>query len=377
MTRNNGASGLVPVPLPSGSVAPLELDAETLERARRLFEEGTPENTKRALRDDAKYLNAWHEARYGAPLTVPASVEAAVTFVVDHVEGPPADVEAALATPRPDPATGRPWRPKRREGSHAMATIERRLATLAALHNARGFPSPTMDFRVRELLRKARIALAARGVRPNKKTAATLDAFLDPMVATCSGGTAADIRDRALLLFAFASGGRRRSEVVSIRIEDVSAVGADYIVKLWRAKTDQEGKGRDLPVKGRAAEALRAWLALLSERGVREGPLFRALTKTGALAVRRRADGAVAPMSGHAVALIVKARAARAGLDPARLSGHSLRSGFVTQSGRDGRQLFETMALTGHADVGVVLGYYQSGDVLNNPAADILDRRRK
>ncbi|ESZ03162.1 hypothetical protein X737_37855 [Mesorhizobium sp. L48C026A00] len=47
--------------------------------------------------------------------------------------------------------------------------------------------------------------------------------ILGAVLKTCVGERLPDLRDRALLLVAFASGGRRRSEVSSLRVEQIVA----------------------------------------------------------------------------------------------------------------------------------------------------------
>jgi len=204
--------------------------------------------------------------------------------VLDHVDGLPAAIEAALAVPWSWP-DGTVAVPKRRPGPPALATLERRLAALAAMHRTLGLPSPTLDHRVRELLRKTRNARARAGVRPRKMRAATAD-VLHALLDTCAAGSALDLRDRALLLFGFASGGRR-SEIVAVQLEDLTRTPEGYACRLHVTKTDQAGAGRTVPVKGDAAAALGAWLDRLAAAGVTQGPLFRAVTRRGRRAHQR------------------------------------------------------------------------------------------
>ncbi|MCY1433547.1 Phage integrase family protein [compost metagenome] len=56
-----------------------------------------------------------------------------------------------------------------------------------------------------------------------------------------------------------------------------------------------------------------------------------------------------------------------AGLD-GDWAAHSLRSGFVTEAGRQGVPLGEVMAMTEHRSVGTVMGYFQAGALLNSRA---------
>jgi integrase len=60
---------------------------------------------------------------------------------------------------------------------------------------------------------------------------------LEAMLGTCDDSPAG-IRDWALLLFAFGSGGRRRSEVAAARVEDLLPVDGGYLFHLRRSKTD-------------------------------------------------------------------------------------------------------------------------------------------
>jgi integrase len=102
------------------------------------------------------------------------------------------------------------------------------------------------------------------------------------------------------------------------------------------------------------------WLAAA---GITDGFLFRAITKGGKITesgIREKT-----------VARIVQKRAAMAGLDPTLFAGHSLRSGFVTEAGMQGKPMGDIMALSGHRTVSVVTGYYQAGNALNNSAAKL------
>jgi hypothetical protein len=74
-----------------------------------------------------------------------------------------------------------------------------------------------------------------------------------------------------------------------------------------------------------------------------EGPLFRRLYKGG-----RVGTGA---LSADQVARIVQRRAHLAGME-GDWAAHSLRSGFVTEAGRQGVPLGEVMAMTEHRSVG-------------------------
>ena len=65
-------------------------------------------------------------------------------------------------------------------------------------------------------------------------------------------------------------------------------------------------------------------------------------------------------------------RAVLAGLN-GDFAGHSLRSGFITEGGRQGIALPALMALTEHRSVAQAIGYFQAGSAAENPAARILE----
>ncbi len=178
--------------------------------------------------------------------------------------------------------------------------------------------------------------------------------------------TTAGARDRALLLLGFA-GALRRSELVALDVADVDTTRAareGLVVTVRRSKTDQEGAGQvvGLP-RGQHAEtcpdrALAAWLELA---GIAAGPIFRAVDKAGR--VRRTR------LSGYDVARIVKRAAERAGLDPARYAGHSLRAGLATSAAIAGAEERDIMRQTRHQSVTVARRYIRDGSLFRRNAA--------
>lgn len=108
----------------------------------------------------------------------------------------------------------------------------------------------------------------------------------------------------------------------------------------------------------RAGDALAVWL---TASGIVRGALFRRLWK-------RRIGPALSPA---AIGEIVQRRARLAGLS-GDFAGHSLRSGFVTEAGKQGVPLAAVMAMTEHRAVSSVVGYFQAGAAELNPAAKLL-----
>ena len=251
---------------------------------------------------------------------------------------------------------------KGRMGALAHNTLVHRVAVLSKYHQTQDWPNPCQDAHVRELMARTRKAYAKRGAMPQKKAAITKD-LLTALLATCDDSLRGK-RDRALLLFAWASGGRRRSEVAGADMRFLRTVAnGEFIYTLSHSKTNQSGTDapeNHKPVTGRAAIALRVWL---DAARITEGPIFRRIRKGGHVAE---------PLTPAAVRNIVKERCALAGVE-GDFSAHSLRSGFVTEAGRRNLPLADTMALTGHHSVNTVLGYFRADSALNNQAARMLD----
>ncbi|MNC15425.1 site-specific tyrosine recombinase XerD [compost metagenome] len=322
---------------------------------------GTAANTVRSYRSALAYWSAWLQLRYGQVLgdaALPATV--AVQFVLDHLARPLADGSWTHLLPPSIDAALVSAGIKAKPGPLAYNTVSHRLAVLSKWHQLNGWSSPTEAAPVKTLLREARKAQSRQGVNVRKKTAIVLEP-LQALLATCDDDGVRGVRDRALLLLAWSGGGRRRSEVVGLQVGDVRQLDADtWLYALGTTKTDTGGVRREKPLRGPAAHALSAWLKAAPST---TGPLFRRLYKGGKVST----DG----LSSDQVARIVQRRAKLAGLE-GDWAAHSLRSGFVTEAGRQGVPLGEVMAMTEHRNVNTVMGYFQAGSLLNSRATSLL-----
>ena len=168
-----------------------------------------------------------------------------------------------------------------------------------------------------------------------------------------------------MLMLAFASGGRRRSEITALNVEDIDrgdfAVKGLLWVRLWETKTTQKDKAPRLPLKGRAARAVVRWL---EETGVSDGPLFRPVSRSGRALPRRLAP--------DALRVILRHRLRLAGLPEDYATPHGLRAGFLTQAALDGAPLAAAMKLSLHRSAVQAQKYYADVEIAENPAADLL-----
>jgi integrase len=337
---------------------PHVLHAQAESSVRALYQAGESANTARSYAGALRYWAAWFRLRYRADLPLPVPVPVVLQFVVDHVERLEGSARTHDLPPAIDEALVKAGF-KDRIGAPKLATVTHRLSVLSKAHTLKSQPNPVRAPEVQELMRRVRRAHAQRGDLPRPKQALTKDP-LELMIATCTDGLIG-LRDRALLLFAWASGGRRRSEVTSALVEQLIAVDANtYLYRLTHSKTDQTGAGSHIekPVVGVAATALTAWLAAAR---ITSGPIFR----------RIRGSVVAEALEPQAVRAIVKRRAALAGLT-GDYSAHSLRSGFMTEAGRQNVPLGEAMALTGHRSAQTAARYFQAGAVEKSQAANLL-----
>lgn len=312
-------------------------------RSTEIVREYTSENTKRAYLGDIVYWQGWLSA-IGFSFKKPLNENIIKLFIVQHIEEMDSHIDQMLVNQNY----------KSKLGTHAVQTVERRIASLCVFLELQEWPNPCRSKEVRLLLSK----LAKKYGRTKKSKAITRD-ILDDFILTCKSSLI-DIRDRALLLFAWSSGGRRRSEVTTANMKNlIETSDGDFVYNLTESKTNQSGEDEYKPIKGRAAKALRDWL---QASGVKDGAIFRSVRKGGEI------GGA---LSGNDVRRIVKKRASLAGYDENQFSAHSLRSGFTTEAGKQGKPLGDVMEMTGHRSVATAMRYYQAGNITNNTCAEL------
>lgn len=287
--------------------------------------------TLRAYRADWRHFEAWCEARGFAAL--PAAPETVAFYLSEF------------------------------GGKLAAATLTRRLTSLNKVHRAAGHPAPALmqNLPVGETLKGIRRTHGTEQRPKQPLFTENLRAMIERLPDTLIG-----VRDRALLLTGFA-GGLRRSELVSVRVGDVTETKEGLVIAVRRSKTDQEGKGRQVAVPyGSAPEtcpvrACRDWIAAA---GLVDGPLFRRVDRHGRVSGRA--------LHRDSVGAIVKRAAEAAGLDPKLYAGHSLRAGLCTQAYVNGARELDIMRQTGHRSLDTVRKYIRGrGLFRDNPAAKL------
>ena len=329
-----------------------------------LAEKGMGPHTLRALASDLGYLEAWTFATTGLPLPWPATEEHALKFLAHHLWDP-AEREINPCHGMPDAVASQLNASGylKVKGPHAPATVRRRLANWATLHRWRGLEPCFVTPAFKTTLRLAIRANTRTSTRKSPRAVTRL--VLNRLLATCAPNRLVDKRDRALLLTAFASGGRRRSEIAALRVDQVETLPPVPVdprdpnsarlpcmaIRLGRTKRGNADDDARVLLVGRPAEALTTWLA---DANITSGAVFRPIDRWG------RID--LAAISGDGVNDIVKRRCTQAGLDPTLFSAHGLRSGYLTQAARDGVSLPKAMRQSQHRSAQQAATYYNDGE---------------
>jgi site-specific recombinase XerD len=297
---------------------PIQPDEHCDAVVRKYLDAALADNTLRAYRADLKHFIAWGGV-------IPASEESIAIYIAHHAN------------------------------CLASTTLSRRLVAIARAHTAQGFPSPT---------KSALVTATLQGVRRTRHHAIRQVAPLQkPQLLQMVKGLRdlQGLRDSAMLLIGFAAA-LRRSELVSLNVEDVVLTEAGTLIRLNHSKTDQEGQGRDIAIprlRGRhcPTRALQAWLAAAE---ITSGALFRRINRYAQVLPQR--------LSAQSVALVIKRRVSAIGLDPGVFSGHSLRAGFVTNAVNGGATSASVRGQTGHKSDAMLQRYVRNSQLFaNNP----------
>jgi integrase len=223
------------------------------------------------------------------------------------------------------------------------STIKRKAASISAVHRLAGYPDPTKSAEVKLTIRKIERQLGNRF----KQAYPITRAVLNKLLVVCSDDLRGK-RNRALLLLAYNSM-RRRSELVSLRIEDMeypSENGASILLR--KSKTDQFGSGHWIHLANETTLAIQDWL---EAAGIKEGFLLRGIDAKGAV---------TESLCDSRVGRIYKKLAALAGLDAravGAISGHSMRVGGAQDLLITGASLPQIMVKGGWAKTDTVMRY--------------------
>jgi site-specific recombinase XerD len=160
-------------------------------------------------------------------------------------------------------------------------------------------------------------------------------------------------RDAALMAVLYGAG-MRRSEAVSLDLEDYNAETGEL-----RIRSGKGHKERLVYASNGSALALEAWLKL---RGQESGPLFCPVNKGGRIHLRRMTD--------QVVMFILRKRASQAGVQA--FSPHDMRRTFISDLLDAGADIATVQHLAGHANVQTTARYDRRGEAAKKKATELL-----
>jgi site-specific recombinase XerD len=247
-------------------------------------------------------------------------------------------------------------------GRLRAGTLAHHLVAITAAHRAVGHQLDTRAPAIRDTLTGIKRTHGTHQLAKAPAVVADLKAMIDAQPDTLAG-----LRNRALLLLGFA-GALRRSELVSLDVEDLDFTSDGLVVTLRRSKADQVGQGRQIGVpygsrlKTCPVRTVEAWL---KASRITSGAIFREITRGDRLATAymdKLGHQRGLRLSDKTIALVVKRAAKAAGFDPDRYAGHSLRGGLATSAAAAGASERSIMATTGHRSVQMVRRYIRTGN---------------
>ncbi len=245
------------------------------------------------------------------------------------------------------------------ERGRRLTTIRRALAGIAWKHRNSGndWRCPPLVWNV---LRGIERTIGNVGTQKSAILAHDLARMLAVQPDTLRG-----VRNRAILALGWA-GALRRSEIVGLDLNDLQFDGRGLSLVVRKSKTDAAGLGlgKTIPyARDRRCCAVLATLQWLERASLNDGAVFCRVV--GDVVTDQR-------LLGQEVTRIVKVAARAAGLDPAAVSGVSLRAGFVTAAVGAGCPMHTIMRHTGHRSEQSARRYIRPSVLDRNPLDGLL-----
>jgi site-specific recombinase XerD len=210
------------------------------------------------------------------------------------------------------------------EGHLKSASIRIAIASIASIHKINHFHDPVSDPDVKLEMRRMHRRLG----RASSQAFGINKDLLDKMIATTSDDLRG-IRDKALLSLAYDTL-CRRSEIVSLDIEDIIYSNDQLKIRLRKSKTDQDALGKILGINSETKMYLLNWL---QHSKINTGKLFRGIKNNKQF---------TNSLNKAQINKIYKKLARKANVDKEtlkRISGHSTRVGAAQNLLHSGENL--------------------------------------
>lgn len=231
-----------------------------------------------------------------------------------------------------DPAMISAYLTERAADGLSVGTIDLACGAIAYRHRLNGLDDPILSEGVRQVRRGLRRII---GTAPRRQARPLGTDDIRRIVEPIDRSTALGARDAAIILLGFGSA-MRRSELAVLTLADIESKPGGVLLTVRRSKTDQYSEGQVVAVvhgKHAATDPIAALDVWLNFRGPAPGPLFTAIPH------RVVTQDAI---SGEAISIVVRKRAAAAGLAAERITAHSPRAGHATTAAVAGVALDRT-----------------------------------
>lgn len=243
-------------------------------------------------------------------------------------------------------------------------SLDLHLTAIAQWHRYQGLRNPVDE----PVVRKTMEGIRRSHGTPKRKSKALRLEHIGQMVSHLRRPPESkkSSRDLAIVLTGF-FGAFRRSELVSIQVQDLTWEPEGLIIHLRRSKTDQESAGlrRALPFGAEdvcPGAAIKAWI---EQAQLSEGPLFRPINRWDHVGDKALNPGAINEL------LKGLGKVCRFDFVP-ELSSHSFRRGLSTSAARERVDFDLIKKQGGWKSDATVWGYIEEGHQLTNNAASPL-----
>jgi len=303
--------------------------ADAVQSTTDLADNSLAPNTKRGYERDWAHFEAWcTEMRESAPAieALPASDKTLAIYLGAHKDDTP-------------------------------STMQRRFAAIRHVHVRLGHESPFDKAPVFSIVLKGYKRSWANH-KPTPQRAATDNVIAD-MLPLIDTNTLLGLRNKAMLLFTY-DGAFRRSETVSVDIEDLEFLEDGILVHLGSSKTNSLGEHSDsVAILARPdsehcpVAALNTWIQAAE---ITSGPLF--------LQVRRKGGAHQCTnqrLSDKALYRLVKQLAKDAGYE-GKFGAHSLRHGAVSSALQRGEEITALQRHVRHKNLNTTSIYSEARD---------------
>jgi len=223
-----------------------------------------------------------------------------------------------------DPSTVVDFIQRISDGHLKSASIRIAIASIATIHKLNRFNDPINDSDVKLEMRRMHRHLG----RGSSQAYGINKDLLGKMIAAATNDLRG-IRDKAILSLAYDTL-CRRSEIVSLDVEDIIYTNEQIKIRLKRSKTDQDKLGKILEINNQSKIYLLNWL---QKSKLESGRIFRGVKNNGLL---------TSSLNKAQINKIYKKLAGKVNVDKEiikKISGHSIRVGATQDLVKCGQSL--------------------------------------